>query len=163
MNVIVAVDQNWGIGLQDQLQFCIKADLRHFRSLTVQRTVILGRKTLQTFPGGVPLKDRTHLILSRQTDLHIAGAEVFSNVSDLLERCKSVLPDDLFVIGGASVYQLLLPYCSRAYVTLVLSEKPADRYFPNLDLDPSWKLVEEGPIQHEDETRFRFLIYEKVV
>ncbi len=163
MNLIVAVDQNWGIGLQDELQFWIKADLRHFRELTLGRTVILGRKTLQTFPNALPLKDRNNFILSRQGNFHVPGGEVFSSLEDLLIRCKELRSDEVFVIGGASVYQALLPYCEKAYVTKILASKPADRYFPNLSLDSSWQLVEEGPVLTENQTNYQFLIYEKNV
>lgn len=161
MNLIVAVDQNWGIGLNDELLFRIKADHRHFRELTIGNTVILGRKTLLTFPRGLPLKDRTNLILSAQENYAIEGAIVFHSISALLKQIETQSDGEIFVIGGASVYEALLPFCTRAYITKILSDRPADRYFPNLDLSDSWRIIEASPIQTEEDLDFQFLIYEK--
>ena len=116
MNVIVAVDQNWAIGKDgDQLVY-LSEDLKRFKSLTTGHPVILGRKTLATFPGGRPLKGRRNLILSRNTDFAPEGAEVFSDV----ETLRAAAPEDAFVIGGASVYRQLLPWCDTAYVTKIV-------------------------------------------
>lgn len=161
MNVIVAVDENWGIGLADDLQFRIRADLRHFRALTLGKTVILGRKTLQTFPNGQPLKDRQNLILSTRPGYEVPGAEVFASLDALLVRCQQIESQSIFVIGGASVYEALLPVCDRAYVTKVKATRPADRYFPDLDCLPGWKLVEASAVQSENDLEFQFLVYEK--
>ncbi len=108
MDVIVNVCENWGIGLNGQLLFSISADLKRFRQLTTGKTVILGRKTLATFPGGRPLKNRTNLVLSGSGAV-IKGAEVFSDLPSLLERVKALDTDQISVIGGASVYEALLP------------------------------------------------------
>ncbi len=158
MNVIVAVDEAWAIG-KDGDQLCyIPADLKRFQALTSGHAVLLGRKTLDTFPGGRPLKNRRNLILSGQAGLQIQGAEVFSN----LEAALAAAPADSFVIGGESVYRQALPHCHRAYVTKIQKTFPADRYFPDLDSDPAWRLVaEEGPFQHED-LRFTYATYVRV-
>ena len=109
MNVIVAVDQNWAIGKDGDQLIYLSEDLKRFKSLTTGHPVILGRKTLATFPGGRPLKGRRNLILSRNTDFAPEGAEVFSDV----ETLRAAAPEDAFVIGGASVYRQLLPWCDR--------------------------------------------------
>ena len=115
MNVIVAVDRNWAIGKGgDQLVY-IPADLKHFKALTTGHPVILGRKTMATFPGGRPLKGRPNLILSRNPDFAPEGAEVYPDLEALLDRA----PEDSFVIGGASVYSALLDRCDTAYVTKI--------------------------------------------
>lgn len=120
MNVIAAVDQNWGIGKNgDQLVY-LSEDLKRFQALTTGHAVILGRKTLATFPGGRPLKRRRNLILTRNAGFAAEGAEVFFSLEDLLQAA----PDDAFVIGGASVYRQLLPWCTTAYITKI------DRVFP---------------------------------
>lgn len=160
MNVIVAVDQRWGIGHENELQFRIKADLRRFKTLTLGKVVILGRKTLQTFPNGLPLKGRVNLILSRNSDFVVEGAVVCRSVDELLIKCSAYDPDDLFVIGGSSIYNALLPYCQRAYVTLVKAIHPADSFFPNLDEQPDWHLVAEEAGQEEDGLEFSYLTYE---
>lgn len=158
MNVIVAVDRNWAIGKDgDQLVY-IPADLKHFKALTTGHPVILGRKTLATFPGGKPLKGRPNLILSRNPDFSPEGAEVYPDLEALLARA----PEDSFVIGGASVYSALLEKCRTAYVTKIDKEYPADCWFPNLDEDPAWEIVEESePMDHEG-LSFRYVTYRRV-
>lgn len=158
MNAIVAVDENWGIG-KDGDQLCyISADLKRFKALTTGHPVILGRKTLATFPGGRPLKGRRNLVLSHDKTLQIQGAEVYHDMELLLAQA----PEDSFVIGGGSVYRALLEKCDRVYVTKILHSFPADTWFPNLDKDPAWRVrEEEGPLE-EGELSFRYVTYERV-
>lgn len=146
MNVIVAVDRNWAIGKDGDQLIYIPEDLKRFKALTTGHPVVLGRKTLATFPGGRPLKGRRNLILSRNQDFVPQGAEVYPDLDALL----AAAPQDAFVIGGASVYRALLNRCDAAYVTKIDREFPADRWFPNLDQDPAWELAEESePLEHE--------------
>ena len=141
MNVIVAVDENWGIGKDgDQLVY-LSQDLKRFKALTTGHPVILGRKTLATFPGGRPLKGRRNLILSRD---------------------PAFAPEDAFVIGGASVYEQLLPWCDTAYVTRIHAAFPADVVFPNLDRDPDWELAEEEPPLEQDGLFFHYVRYRRI-
>lgn len=158
MNVIVAVDQNWAIGKDgDQLVY-LSQDLKRFKALTTGHPVILGRKTLATFPGGRPLKGRRNLMLSRNPDFAPEGAEVYPNLDELL----AAAPGDAFVIGGASVYAALLDYCETAYITKIDEAFPeADRFFPDLDAHRSWRVVEEGPELEENGVRFRYVTYKK--
>ena len=157
MNVIVAVDQNWAIGKDgDQLVY-LSEDLKRFKSLTTGHPVILGRKTLATFPGGRPLKGRRNLILSRNTDFAPEGAEVFSDV----ETLRAAAPEDAFVIGGASVYRQLLPWCDTAYVTKIDRTFPADCYFPDLEQDPAWERTEESAPLEQDGIVYRYLTYRR--
>lgn len=158
MNLIVAVDQNWAIGKGgDQLCY-LKEDLKRFKELTLGHPVILGRKTLATFPGGRPLKGRRNLILSRNPGFAPPEAEVFSSLEELL----AAAPQDAFVIGGASVYQALLDRCDTACITRIEAAFPgADCWFPNLDERPEWKIAEEGPVLEEKGVRFRYVTYER--
>lgn len=158
MELIVAVDRNWAIGKDgDQLVY-IPEDLKRFKRLTMGHPVILGRKTLATFPGGRPLKGRRNLILSRNPDFSAEGAEVYADASALLAQA----PEDAFVIGGASVYNLLVDECDTAYVTQIDAEYPADTWFPNLNQKPEWVLAEEeGPFEFENIT-YRYLTYKRV-
>ena len=146
MNLIVAVDRNWAIGKGgDQLVY-IPADLKHFKALTTGHPVILGRKTLATFPGGKPLKGRLNLILSRNPDFAPEGAEVYRDLASL----RAAAPVDAFVIGGESVYRALLEDCDTAYVTKIDAAWPADAFFPDLDADPAWMPAgSEGPFDHQ--------------
>lgn len=158
MNVIVAVDENWAIGKDGDQLIYISEDLKHFKALTLGHPVILGRKTLATFPGGRPLKGRRSLILSRSPDFAPEGAEVFPDLDSLL----AAAPDDSFVIGGASVYAALLDRCDTAYVTKIGRAFPgADRFFPDLDGRPGWRVAEEGPEREENGVIFRYVTYKK--
>lgn len=155
MELVVAVDQNWAIGNGgDQLVY-LSADLKHFKALTLGRTVILGRKTLATFPGGKPLKGRRNLILSRDPAYQVEGAEVFPD----LDALRTAAGKDAVVIGGASVYKALLPWCDTAHVTKIDAAFPADTFFPNLDGNPDWVLESEEPPVEEKGFAFRFTTY----
>lgn len=157
MELIVNVSADWGIGMGDRLLVNIRADLRHFREYTMGKTVILGRKTLQTFPGGRPLKGRRNLILSGNPDLDISGAEVVHGPEELFAALDPA--EECVVIGGESVYRLLLPYCVRASVTKTAVRMPADRFFPNLDRLDNWKIENEGALQEENGISFRYYDY----
>ena len=157
MNLIVAVDQNWAIGKDgDQLVY-LKEDLKRFRTLTSGHTVILGRKTLATFPGGRPLKNRHNLILSRNPQFQAEGAEVFTSVEELVQQADG----DAFVIGGASVYEQLLPYCDTAYITKIHAAFPADTYFPDLDKSEEWEVVEESESLEQDGIAYHYVTYHR--
>ncbi len=158
MNVIAAVDRNWAIGKDGNQLVYLSEDLRRFRALTTGHTVILGRKTLATFPGGRPLKGRENLILSRNPDFAPEGARVFADIESLL----AAAPADAFVIGGSSVYQALLDRCDTAYITKIDRAFPgADCFFPNLDALPQWRIVEEGPELEEQGMKFRYVTYRR--
>ncbi len=158
MNLIVAVDRNWAIGKDgDQLVY-LSEDLKHFKALTTGHPVILGRKTLATFPGGRPLKGRRNMILSRSPGFAPEGAEVFQNLPALLEAA----PEDAFVLGGASVYAALLDKCGTAYVTRIEASFPGpDCFFPNLDRLPQWHVTDEGPTLEEQGLQFRYVTYRR--
>lgn len=159
MNMIVAVDENWAIGNGgDQLVY-IPADLKRFQALTRGHTVILGRKTLATFPGGRPLKGRTNFILSRNPAFAPEGAQVFSDLDSLL---AAVQDPDAFVIGGASVYRALLDRCDTVYVTKIHRSYPADCYFPNLDQSPAWRPTETEEPQTDADVTFHYVTYRRV-
>ena len=146
MYAIVAADRNWAIG-RDGDQLCyIPADLKRFQALTTGHAVVLGRRTLSTFPGGRPLKGRRNLILSRDPAFRPEGAEVFRDLESLL----AAAPADAFVIGGGQVYRQLLDRCDTVYVTRLDRVFPADAWFPDLDADPAWMPAgSEGPFDHQ--------------
>lgn len=157
MNAIVAVDENWGIGQNGELLARVSADLRRFKALTTGHAVILGRKTLQTFPGGKPLPGRENLIMSTIMRDAPPGARVFRTLDELL----AYAPEDAFVIGGETVYRGLLPCCDRIYVTKLHRTFPADAWFPDLDGTEGWEIVEaEGPFE-ENGISFSYVTYER--
>lgn len=158
MFAVVNADLRWGIGMENRLLVAIRADLQRFRRLTEGKTVILGRKTLETFPGGRPLKHRRNLILSRDESYSVEGAEIFHDLPSLL----AALPQDtqdVAVIGGESVYAALLPYCSRVLLTRTLEALPADRFFPDLDTLPGWSLASRSEVLEENGRRFQYIDY----
>ncbi len=156
MQAIVCISENWGIGRDGQLLFRISADLKRFRELTLGKTVLLGSRTLATFPDGKPLPGRRSIVLTHSTD-PIEGAELAHTVEDAL----ALAGDDAVVIGGASIYMLLLPYCDRVRATKVFAAPKADSFFPNLDVHPDWRVESESEIMEENGLRFQYVDYVK--
>jgi dihydrofolate reductase len=161
IQAIVAVDLNWGIGRADALRFRIRDDLRRFRELTLGHMVVYGRKTLMTFPGQKPLSGRINLILSRNPELEVAGATVCHQIQEVLAAAAACPDKHLFVIGGASVYRELFPWCQKIYVTRVHCVCPADCFFPNLDNLSDWVCTSVDAGHRENELIFDYLIYER--
>ena len=162
MNLIVAVDNNWAIGNKNKLLVSIPNDMKHFREETTGKVVVLGRKTLETFPQGQPLKNRTNIILSRNAKHEVKGAITVHSVEELLEELKKYDDGDVYVIGGDSVYKQLLPYCNVAHVTKIDHEYEADTYFPNLDRDPEWEIMADSDEQTYFDLPYQFLKYERI-
>ena len=160
MNLIASVDENWGIGANGRLLARVPADMRHFKEHTVNKVIVLGQLTLATFPEAAPLKDRVNIILSDDPAFSCPGARVAHSRDALFALLHDYADQDIYVVGGASVYQLLLPYCHYAYLTRFHAVYPADRFLPNLDELPAWRLVgQSGLMEHED-LAFTFLTYE---
>ncbi len=169
MKLVVAVDKEWGIGYKGELLARVRADLRYFQSLTKGNIVILGSKTLATFPGGRVLKDRTNIVMSRNPDYSPEGAIIVNSVDALFEELKKYDNDSVFVIGGSQIYSLLLPYCDTAYVTKFDKSFEKDAYFDNLDESTEWELVSVGEEQFSNpetdsvpDMTFRFCTYKRI-
>lgn len=161
MNIIVAVDSNWAIGNKGKLLVSIPNDHKHFREETTGKVVVLGRKTLQTFPQEQPLKNRTNIILSSNSDYRVKDAVVLHSVEELLEELKKYDSDSVYIIGGESIYRQLLPYCDTAHVTKIDNVYEADSYFPNLDEDPEWEITADSDEQTYFDIPYTFLKYER--
>jgi dihydrofolate reductase len=161
MNLIVAVDKNWAIGYQNKLLISIPEDMRFFRDETTKKVVILGRNTLETFPGGRPLKDRTNIIITSKPDLKIDGAIVVHSIEEALETVKGFKSEDVYVIGGASIYKQMLEYCDVAHVTKIDYAYQADTYFPNLDENPDWVIEAESDERTYYDIEYAFYKYVK--
>lgn len=144
MKLIAAVDENWAIGYKGQLLASIRADQRNFRNETEGKVVVLGRKTMDTFPGGRPLKKRRNIVLSSKKNLIIPDAEVVGSLDELKAALEGVPSEDIYIIGGASVYEQLLDFCDTAIITKIRYAYQADTYFPNLDQSEEWRLVSES-------------------
>ncbi len=159
MEAIVAVFSDWGIGSEGTQQLVLKADRAHFRELTAGAAVIVGRRTMEDFPGGRPLKGRDNIVVTRQ-NVVIEGAEVAHDTAEALALAKKY-PRTL-VIGGASIYRQFLPYVDTVHITKIDRAPASDSFFENLDASPDWTLSEQGLWQEEDGVRYCFATYTRV-
>lgn len=160
MNAIVVVDQNWAIGREGQLLFSLPTDMKRFRALTLGGTVILGRRTLDSFPEGKPLPGRRNIVITHNAQLAVEGAELVPSPEAALAAAGGCDPDKLWVIGGGSVYIALLSRCKRVYLTRVdAAAESADTYFPNLDKLPGWTAEHIGEPVTENGVTYRFVDY----
>ena len=157
MKAIVAVDNNWGIGRNNQLLFSIPTDMKFFRQTTLNKVVVMGANTLKSFPNASPLKNRTNVVLS--TTIKRDDCVVFDSKEKLLNFIGSLNSDDVFVIGGAKVYSELLDYCDEVLVTKVFANGDADVFFPNLDKMSNWKMVLSSLEQVDNGYSFAFTTY----
>lgn len=162
MNIIVAADNNWAIGNRNRLLVSIPRDQKNFREETTGKVVVLGRKTLETFPQGQPLQNRTNIILSRDAGYRVKGAAVVHSLEELLEELKKYDSKDVYIVGGESVYRQMLPYCDTAHVTRIDRAYEADTYFPDLDRDPQWKIVADSDEQTYFDIAYTFLKYQRI-
>ncbi len=156
MNLIAAVDRNWAIGRNGKLLVSIPQDMAYFRQMTTGKVVIMGRKTLESFPKKKPLRNRAeNIVITRQTDYQAEGATVVHSVKEALNAAARYDTRDVFVIGGGEVYRSLLPYCDTAYITKIDFAYDADTRLPDLDHDPEWEKV-----RATDELTYFDLVYE---
>lgn len=144
MNLIAAADRNWGIGKNNSLLIQIPEDMQFFRATTIHNVVVMGRRTLESFPNARPLPQRTNIVLSGKPDFEVRGATVVHSITELKEELTKYDTDDVFIIGGDSVYHQFEPYCKVAYITKLDYEYDADAHFPNLDEKENWVLHDES-------------------
>ena len=159
MNLIAAVSENWGIGKNNRLLFNIPRDMKFFRETTMGKTVILGRKNLESFPGGKPLKNRTNVVLTHNKSFHAEGVLTAHSIDELLSM--PCVDKDSFVIGGESVYRQLLPYCDTCYITKVFETPECDRFMVDLDKSGEWRLASETEKEEDNGHIISFCVYEK--
>lgn len=161
MNCIVAVDANWGIGYKNDLLVSIPADMKMFREKTTGNVIIMGRKTLESFPNGLPLKNRVNIMLTKSGEASGNGEIVVHSVEEAVEEAKKYEDKEVYVIGGASIYEQFLPYVDKAYVTKIDHAYVADTYFPNLDLNEDWEMTQESDEQTYFDLIYTFAVYER--
>lgn len=157
MNAIAAVSADWGIGRDNDLLFHIHEDMRRFRALTSGSTVIMGRKNLDSLPGGRPLPQRRNIVITRQPNFTREGIEVAHSIDEALRLTEDL--EDIWVIGGGEIYAALLPCCKRCCITKVAASPPFDTAFPNLDRLPNWRLLTPGVPKTEGSLTYRFTEY----
>ena len=151
MNLIAAVDKNWAIGCKNKLLVSIPADMKFFRETTTGKVVVMGRKTLESFPNGQPLKKRVNI-----------DAIIVHSMEELREELKKYPSEDIYVIGGETIYKQLLDDCDVAHITKIDYAFEADAYFPNLDEMPEWKITQDSEEQTYFDLEYYFYKYEKV-
>ena len=162
MKLIVAVDRNWAIGNEGKLLASIPEDMKFFRTTTTGNVVVMGRKTLESFPGKRPLKNRVNIVLTRDEGYTADGAVIVHDIEELLAKIKGYSDKDIYVIGGGTIYNQLLKYCDTALVTYIDDEFKADTYFPDLDKDESWKMADSGERKEHEGTVYYFRRYDKM-
>ena len=161
MDLIVAVDEKWGIGKDGDLLQRISADMKYFRQKTTGNVLVMGRKTLESFPNKKPLPNRVNIVLTTNRNYEAEGVVLCHGIDELPEVLKGYADKQIFVAGGGTIYEQLLPQCERAYVTKIYNTYPADTVFPDLDAHPDWELAKKGEVQEENGVRFSFDIYKK--
>lgn len=161
MNLIAAVDKNWAIGNQGKLLVSIPGDQAMFRQETMGKVIVMGRKTLESLPGGQPLSGRKNVVLTRNPDFRKKGAEVFHSLKDTLAYLEQFPTEDIFIIGGAEIYRQFLPFCDTAHITWIDYAYEGDTYFPNLDQSPDWKVTAESDEQTYFSLCYEFRRYER--
>ena len=160
MNLILAADENWGIGYQGELLVHLPGDMKYFRRTTLHKTVIMGRKTFESLPGGA-LKHRENIILSRR-EYQAEGTKVVHTMEELWQVLQGKTSEEIFVIGGGEIYNLLLPYAQKVYLTKIQAKFPADTYFQDLEQRPEWRLMQQSEEMMENGIGYTFCIYERI-
>ena len=162
MNSIVVVDKNWAIGRDNDLLVHLPGDLKYYKEKTTGKVIVIGRKTLESFPGGRPLPNRTNLVLTSNPEYKNQYCTVCLGEEAMMEEIKKFPTEDIFVSGGQSIYDLFLDKCDTVYVTKIDAEYPADRYFKNLDQDSAFKVTWQSDVQEEKGTKYTFVKYERL-
>lgn len=160
MNLIVAVDKNWAIGKNNKMMWSIPADMKFFRETTKGNIVIMGRKTLESFPQSQPLKNRVNIVITKNRNYKVKDAVIVHSVEEAMEEAAKY-EGEIYVIGGESIYRAMLPYCDTALVTKIDHAYDADTYFPNLDLDEEWKMTRISEEQTCFNLEYYFTAYER--
>lgn len=155
MNLIVAADKNWAIGRNQELLVRIPADMKNFAAMTTGHVIVMGRKTLESFPNGLPLPKRDNIVLTHQKDYDGHGAIIVNTLEELAEKLTAYNDDEIFIVGGESIYTMMLPYCKNAYVTKLDYAYQADTWMPNLDQNDDWELKEIS----DEQTCFDLIYY----
>ena len=161
MKAIISADRNWGIGNGNKLLVSIPSDMKFFRQTTTGKVVVMGRKTLESFPNGQPLKNRTNIVLTSNPDYKVKDAVIVHSKEELLKTLEQYDSENIYIIGGESIYRMMLPYCDTVFVTKIDRAFQADTFFPNLDEMEEWQMTEEGEEQTCFDLEFRFTKYER--
>ena len=161
MNIIASADNNWAIGKNNELLIRIPQDMKRFRQMTTGNVVVMGRKTLESFPNQAPLKDRINIVLTANPNYEVKGAVIVHSIDELQEELQKYNSEDIYVIGGDSIYRQMLDLCDTAYITKIDYAYEADAHLPNLEKDPAWSLTEESEEQTYFDVIYTYQIYKR--
>jgi len=166
MKAIVAVDSNWGIGYKGQLLERITEDMKNFKALTFSKTIVMGRETFDSLPNKSPLSGRINIALSRNEEFLMDNLDknmiILNSIDNLHKALIQYNLKEIFVIGGQSIYEQLLPLCDEVYVTKIQNKYKADRYFPNLDVSDEWFIETEGETRWYNDINYKFITYKRI-
>ena len=161
MKMIVCVAENFGIGNNNDLLFSLPPDMKFFRETTMGKVIVMGRGTLDSFPGGKPLKNRTNIVLTRDENFSREGVVAFHSKEDVLDYVKQFDTDDVFIIGGGQIYELFRDVCNEALITKVRKKVPCDTFFFDIDNDSEWYLSSESEVMEHEDLSFSFCSYKR--
>ena len=161
MNIIASADNNWAIGKNNELLIRIPQDMKRFRQMTTGNVVVMGRKTLESFPNQAPLKDRINIVLTANPNYEVKGAVIVHSMDELQEELQKYNSEDIYVIGGDSIYRQMLDLCDTAYITKIDYAYKADAHLPNLEKDPAWSMTEESEEQTYFDVIYTYQIYKR--
>lgn len=161
MNLIAAVDKNWGIGNKGRLLVSIPEDMKLFREETYGKVVVMGRKTFETLPSKAPLAERRNIVLTRDKSFVREDAVVCHSLLEALEEISKYDSSDVYVIGGGDIYEMMLPYCDTAHITKIDYKYEADTFFPNLDKKNEWKITAKSDEHTYFDICYEFVKYER--
>lgn len=161
MNLIVAVDEKWGIGKNNSLLASIPGDMKYFKEHTTGKVVVMGRKTLESMPGSKGLPNRTNFVLTSNKDYQAERAIVVNSEEELFENLKQYDAEDVYLLGGASMYNKYYKLCDKLYITKMQADLGADAFIVNIDKDENYKVISESDDMTENGITYRFLVYER--
>ena len=159
MRFIVAVDSRWGIGKDNDLLKSIPDDMMYYRKTTRDKVVLMGYRTLLSLPQSKPQPARLNIVLADIEGLSVSGAVVCKSMDQLLRLAGCFKSEDVFVIGGGSIYRQLMPYCEGAHITKMRFDGGADTFIPDLDEKPEWSVINESDISDYEGVRYSFAEY----
>lgn len=163
MKIIVAVDSNWGIGCDGNLLQHIPEDMKFFKEKTIGNVVVMGRETFESLPGKNPLNNRVNIVLSRNNSFKDDRLIICKSIEETFKELEKYNNDEIFIIGGETIYKQFLPYCDELYITKIKNEYKADRFFPNVDIMENWELVEESEVKEYKDIKYIFSRYLKKI
>ena len=158
ITIIVAASENSVIGYKNALPWHISEDLKNFKKITINHSVIMGRKTFESI--GKPLKDRKNIVISRDKKLKIEGIEVVNSLDDAVCRTKD--ENEIFIIGGEQIYKIALPIATNMHITRVYSTIEGDAFFPTFE-NSQWKILSQNDLESKEGLKFSFIDYERIV